>query len=153
LGPGYSYASKIVDLSNDHPIGMPYPGHTTGYSYYTLRPKSTVLSSLTLDNNTSHTVGRSDNYWAVAGYICEDCSIDDLLFGSTGTVECCTCHDVHFKNQTNSDPSLINSYNREGTALYEYSVSGQFDQNIDGLFFRRVGGNSNSGVCRTCHAK
>jgi hypothetical protein len=102
--------------------------------------------------------GRSDNYWSVFGYIKADATISDLLRNGD-RVECASCHDPHYKNQTNDDPSLIESYNRTGGigaptgAGYNYTVSGQFDKVIDGLFLRRVGGNSNSGLCRTCHAK
>jgi cytochrome c2 len=149
------------DLTNDHPIGVPY--ETDGRA--SLRSTSTTLASLSMAQaNTVHgsgtptaEFGRSDNFWSVFGYIKADATIDDLLRNG-GQVECASCHDPHYKNQTNNDPSLINSYNRTGGVTpggigYNYTVSGQFDEKIDGLFLRRVGGNSNSGVCRTCHAK
>ena len=155
--------SGVGDLQNDHPIGVPY--ETDGRA--SLRATSTVLSSLSMAQaNTVHgsgdvtaEFGRSDNYWSVFGYIKGDATIADLLRGGN-MVECASCHDPHYKNQTNNDPSLIESYNRTGGVVgppgstgYNYTVSGQFDKVIDGLFLRRVGGNSNSGVCRTCHAK
>ncbi len=171
LGPTFSInedpftfqpQSGVADLQNDHPIGVAY--ETDGRA--SLRPTSTVLADLSMAQ--AHTVhgsgsataefGRSDNYWSVFGYIKADATIADLL-RSGNNVECASCHDPHYKNQTNNDPSVIESYNRTGgTAApggsnYNYTVSGQFDRVIDGLFLRRVGGNSNSGVCRTCHAK
>jgi hypothetical protein len=172
LGPTFSInenpftfqpQSGVGDLQNDHPIGVPY--ETDGRA--SLRPTSTVLASLSMAQaNTVHgsgdataEFGRSDNYWSVFGYIKADATINDLL-RSGNMVECASCHDPHYKNQTNNDPSLIESYNRTGGVVgppgspgYNYTVSGQFDKVIDGLFLRRVGGNSNSGVCRTCHAK
>jgi len=72
-------------------------------------------------------------------------------------VQCTSCHDPHYKNQTNNDPSVVDSYSRTtagGWVLASVNiVSGPEDGLIDGLFLRRVGGNSNSGVCRTCHNK
>ena len=163
-GPFQTYQplSGTGDLQNDHPIGVAY--ETDGRA--SLRPTGTVLASLSMAQaSTVHgsgsptaAFGRSDNYWSVFGYIKADATISDLLRNGD-KVECASCHDPHYKNQTNDDPSLIESYNRTGGvggptgAGYNYTVSGQFDKVIDGLFLRRVGGNSNSGVCRTCHAK
>ena len=156
LGPtGGAVSPGAVDLSNDHPINVAYNGGTVA----SLRDSATVISSLTMDNARSNpsdpgdTYGRSDNLWAVKGFISDTATISDLLRDS-GKVQCTSCHDPHYKNQTNNDPTVINSYTRTGGATeYNYTVSGQYDKVIDGLFLRRVGGNSNSGVCRTCHNK
>jgi formate-dependent nitrite reductase cytochrome c552 subunit len=82
------------------------------------------------------------NIWAVNGVISDTQTINDVL--RKGKVECSTCHDPHYKNRTNPDPGFVRSYTNSGD---------HEDMKIDGLFLRRVGGNSNSGVCRTCHAK
>lgn len=152
-------------LSNDHPITVEYgvsagvPSSTAALPLVaSLRPVTTVINSLTMYNAkalTSYdatgapitvydtgTKGRSDNLWAVKGFVSDTATIADLL-RDTGKVQCASCHDPHYKNQTNDDPSLLASY----------AVATASDPDIDGLFLRRVGGNSNSGVCRTCHNK
>ena len=142
--------AAAVDLSNDHPIGVVYYGDPTGVKLASLRPLDTVISSINIYNakeiggtGGSSAYGRSDNLWAVKGYIREgDATINDLL-KEGNMVQCASCHDPHYKNQTNDDPSLLASY----------ATTDQNDGEIDGLFLRRVGGNSNSGVCRTCHNK
>lgn len=156
LGGSFNYATKTVDLSNDHPINVTY----NGGSVASLRPSSTVISSLAMNNARSNgndpgrdIYGRSDNLWASKGFISSTATIADILRDG-GKVQCTSCHDPHYKNQTNSDPAVINSYDRTGGGVaYNYDVTSQFDGLIDGLFLRRVGGNSNSGVCRTCHNK
>ena len=143
-GPNFSYSAKTVDLSNDHPINVPYNGGTVA----SLRDSATVISSLTMDNarstandSTMDIYGRSDNLWAVKGFISSSATIADVL-RDNGKVQCSSCHDPHYKNQTNTDPAVV-------------AASGGFITSVenDGLFLRRVGGNSNSGVCRTCHGK
>ncbi len=153
LGPNFNFAAKIVDLSNDHPINVAYNGGAVA----SLRPTSTVISSIAMDNAQTFggaaQYGRSDNLWSVKGFISNTATIADLLRDG-GMVQCSSCHDPHYKNQTNNDPAVINSYDRTGGGVaYNYDVTSQFDPLIDGLFLRRVGGNSNSGVCRTCHNK
>src|SRR3989344_5770403 len=144
LGPtGGAVSPGAVDLSNDHPINVAYNGGTVA----SLRDSATVISSLTMDNARSNpsdpgdTYGRSDNLWASRGFISSSATISELLRDS-GKVQCASCHDPHYKNQTNSDPAVV-------------AASGGFITSVenDGLFLRRVGGNSNSGVCRTCHGK
>ena len=163
LGPGFAIdygglptpQSGTADLSNDHPIGVTY---TQGIA--SLRPVTTTLASIEMYNIKSlvageaATIGRGDDYWSVFGYINATATIQDLLRGSD-TVECASCHDPHFKNQTNNDPSVINSYYKPLAAWVgtQANITGPYDDRIDGLFLRRVGGNSNSGVCRTCHNK
>lgn len=134
------------DLSNDHPIGMTYPVAGNGtFGIFSLRGKDTPIGSVTMDNAKGSAFGRSDNMWSINGVISNTGTIAQVLKGSTGTVECGSCHDPHYKNQTNDDPGILASYGL---------TSGQQTHiDYDGLFLRRVGGNSNSGVCRTCHAK
>src|SRR3990172_5142940 len=63
--------AAAVDLSNDHPINVTYAAVPTVAS---LRPTSTVIISLTMDNARSNpsdpgdTYGRSDNLWASRGF-------------------------------------------------------------------------------------
>lgn len=131
-----------TSLSNDHPVSIVY-NPAAG----SLRPLTTVISSVNMGNaqafNGASIYGRSDNLWSYQGVISSTVKISDLLRDS-GQVQCATCHDPHYKNQTNDDPAVVASYG-----------SGVAQNNIqhDGLFLRRVGGNSNSGVCRTCHGK
>ena len=165
-----------IDMTNDHPMGIVY--ETDGRA--SLRTTGTQLSSLSMaqantvhgSGNATAIFGRSDNYWSTFGYINNAATIDDLLRNG-GQVECASCHDPHYRNQTNNDPSVVcNYYDSTGTAIgskadclaeaklsdqagsitanYQFYVAGS---DLDGLFLRRVGGNSNSGVCRTCHAK
>src|SRR3989338_7844242 len=135
--------AAAVDLSNDHPINVVYAAGTVA----SLRPTSTVINSLTMDNARllasagTDDYGTSDNLWASRGFISSSATISEVLRDS-GKVQCASCHDPHFKNQTNNDPAVV-------------AASGGFITSVenDGLFLRRVGGNSNSGVCRTCHGK
>lgn len=198
-----------VDLSNDHPIAVAYTSTVAS-----LRPTTTTISSITMDNarlhnNASAVYGRSDNLWAVKGYISDTATIADLLRDG-GKVGCSSCHDPHYKNQTNDDPAVVcswlpslNNYGTAASPAYPFyggpyvdevatpstegcmelltgydkgaisvaAASGGGTVNVDpvgngividdyvgakdsdGLFLRRVGGNSNSGVCRTCHNK
>lgn len=133
--------AAAVDLSNDHPINVTYSAGDRA----SLRPTSTVISSVAMDNakafGGASIYGRSDNLWASKGFISNTATIADILRDG-GKVQCTSCHDPHYKNQTNNDPAVVASYG---------VVQNHVDN--DGLFLRRVGGNSNSGVCRTCHNK
>ncbi len=140
-----------ADLTDDHPISIRYRGGSVA----SLRAASTVISSINMCNQNmmgmcpdNELVG--GNLWAVAGFINATATIDDLLRGSSGSaqVECSSCHDPHYKNLTNPEAGFYDSYNWNGAVVTDHT-----DLNIDGLFLRRVGGNSDSGVCRTCHAK
>ena len=81
------------------------------------------------------------NLWAVKGYVSSTATIADLLRDSK--VECSSCHDPHFNNK---------SWN-EIDATYAGAGITDLDAESNGLFLRRVGGNSGSGLCRTCHNK
>lgn len=128
--------------ANDHPVSIVYTPTAAS-----LRPTATVISSITMDQAQTFggaaIYGRSDNLWSVKGFISDTATISDLLRDG-GKVQCASCHDPHYKNQTNNDPAVVASY---GAGVPQNGVD------HDGLFLRRVGGNSNSGVCRTCHNK
>ena len=139
-----------VDLSNDHPISVVYAGGTAA----SLRDSGTTISDISIVNardladdnpddggSTTGIYGRSDNLWSVKGFVSDSATINDVLRDS-GQVQCASCHDPHYKNQTNDDPAVV-----------AYSGGDIESVENDGLFLRRVGGNSNSGVCRTCHNK
>ena len=142
--------AAAVDLSNDHPISVVYAGGTAA----SLRDSGTTISAISIVNarnladdnpddggSTSGIYGRSDNLWSVKGFINDTATISDVLRDG-GQVQCASCHDPHYKNQTNDDPAVV-----------AYSGGDIESVENDGLFLRRVGGNSNSGVCRTCHNK
>ncbi len=132
-----------MDLSNDHPVSVAYDPSVAG-----LRPTDTIISSIDLTSDLADSAGVDGNLlqnrWAVAGYISEDATIASLL--RDGKVECSSCHDPHFKNESWDE-------------VESYAVSGGNDRaddsgtGTDGLFLRRVGGNTGSGLCRTCHNK
>jgi hypothetical protein len=131
-----------LNLSNDHPVSVTYNGGTVAG----LRPTDTVISGIDLTADLATSVTAFDNgnmlknLWAVKGYVSDTATIADLLRNSK--VECSSCHDPHFNNK---------SWN-EIDATYEADTSLQEPEN-NGLFLRRVGGNSGSGLCRTCHNK
>ncbi len=137
-----------TSLTNEHPVSVVYNENVAG-----LRPKTTTINSIVMSQPQSlagqSTYGRSDNLWAVNGYISDTATIADLL--KNGMVECTSCHDPHYKNQTNDDPAVVGSYIRIGAN--GSPVTNPEEAEVDGLFLRRVGGNSNSGMCRTCHNK
>ena len=163
LGSAFDYATGRVDLTNDHPINVAYNGEDTtdpDGPRASLRASDTTISSISMKNaryngdDSTRDFGRSDNLWAVKGFISNTATIADLL-RDNGKVQCTTCHDPHYKNQTNNDPAVVDSYDRltGWPTASQHDVTSQFDELIDGLFLRRVGGNSNSGLCRTCHNK
>ncbi|OGP32504.1 MAG: hypothetical protein A2X93_07955 [Deltaproteobacteria bacterium GWC2_56_8] len=131
-----------VDLSNDHPVSVAYNAGTVAG----LRATNTTISAidLTSDLNTSATTydngNLTKNLWAVKGFVSNTATIADLL--RNGKVECSSCHDPHFNNK---------SWN-EIDSTYS-SVTADQEAESNGLFIRRVGGNTGSGVCRTCHNK
>jgi len=134
-----------TDLSNDHPVSVLYREFVAG-----LRPIDTTISSIDLTSDLTISALQYDNgnirknLWAVKGYISETASIFDLLREHRGElrVECSSCHDPHFNNK---------SFNEID---YTYSVAvAEQEVESNGLFLRRVGGNTGSGLCRTCHNK
>ena len=129
------------DLSNDHPVSVVYNATVAG-----LRPTNTTISAIDLTAELADSAAAFDNgnlmqnLWAVGGYVSDTATISNLL--RDNKVECSSCHDPHFNNK---------SWN-EIDASYSGVASLQEPEN-NGLFLRRVGGNSGSGLCRTCHNK
>lgn len=150
-----------TDLSNDHPVSVPYnPMVLT-----TLRPTSTVISSIDLtaglNQTTAPTVyggNLAQNRWAVNGFISDTATIADLL--RDGKVECSSCHDPHFRNLSwdEVEDSWANwdwcDPGGDGGMMGGMGGGGGGGENCtDGNFLRRVGGNTGSALCRTCHDK
>ncbi len=135
------------DLSNDHPVSITYMDSTTANWGGSLRDSTTVISTIEMDNavlttgDSGASATDTRNRWSVAGYVNVGASISEVLRG--GKVECSSCHDPHFKNQSWDEVAAT-----WGGGDW---LAGSDD--MDGLFLRRVGGNSLSGVCRTCHGK
>jgi hypothetical protein len=145
-----------TNLSNDHPISIIY--HENRAS---LRDTEVDLGSINMaesfgDPNSptdivdaqiqagynDYASTRTDNKWAING------EIRGSFYGTTllraGKVECSSCHDPHFSNKSWTE------------AEYTWTTDGSLtdgEADSDGHFLRRVGGNSLSGVCRTCHNK
>jgi hypothetical protein len=152
------------DLTNDHPIGIVYRGQegnstdasVTG-AVASLRPSDTIIADIDLDTTVQgkplSCADRGDdncNNWAVNGFIKTDASIVDILKGpNNNMVECISCHDPHFANRTN--PEIDVTYYVKDTS--GGTRASHDDVEVLGLYLRRVGGNSDSGVCRTCHGK
>ncbi len=149
LGPGVVMnPGRLViglDLSNDHPMSVVYSGGVKA----SLRTTDTVISTIDLTTGLAASAVYWDNgnltknLWSINGYINQNAAISDLLRGpNADRVECSSCHDPHFNNK---------SWN-EVDHTFSSDVAVQETQS-DGLFLRRVGGNTGSGVCRTCHGK
>ncbi|TAN63545.1 hypothetical protein EPN18_02075 [bacterium] len=135
-----------VDLTNSHPVSITYnPAVSTS-----LRPKSTVLSSIDLVTGLNTTAGQSfgnnlqQNRWAVKGFISNTATIQDLL--RNDKVECSSCHDPHFKNLSWDEVEPLAYGGLAGAGW-----CGTSESCGDGAFLRRVGGNTGSAICRTCH--
>lgn len=134
-----------VNLSNDHPVSVPYLPTVAG-----LRPTNTVISDIDLSTGLATSTFGFDNgnlmknLWAVKGYISDTAVIADLLRETGGQmrVECSSCHDPHFNNKSWSEI--------DGTYT---DIAADQEAETNGLFLRRVGGNTGSGLCRTCHNK
>ena len=130
-----------LNLSNDHPVSIAYNADRAG-----LRATNTVISTINLTADLATSAATFDNgnmtknLWAVKGYVSSTATIADLLRDTK--VECSSCHDPHFNNK---------SFN-EVDFSYAAEVSDQ-EPESNGLFLRRVGGNTGSGLCRTCHNK
>lgn len=140
IGTGFGNYNAAPDLRNDHPVSVPYSNTVAS-----LRPSSTVIASIDLTSGLTVTgtyaANIQQNRWAIKGYISDTASIDDLL--KNGKVECSSCHDPHFKNMSwdETEPRTFKTW------------CGNSENCADGQFLRRVGGNTGSGVCRTCHNK
>ena len=132
-----------TNLSNDHPISVAYNGIDSATPKAGLRASTTTIAGIDLTGDLSASAGTYDggnltkNLWAVKGYILANATIGDLL--RDGKVECSSCHDPHFSNKSFNEIDMT------------YGMMGEMMS--DGMFLRRVGGNTGSGVCRTCHAK
>ncbi|MFQ5901303.1 MAG: hypothetical protein ACE5IH_07085 [Thermodesulfobacteriota bacterium] len=150
LGRGPGLTGK--NLANDHPISVSYNGEGSANPRASLRPTSDTISTINLNTEVQGDTmvkadgGDGNNLWAVAGFISDTAKISDLLRG--GQIECSSCHDPHYKNQTN--PEIDVTY---GSTAHPTTAAAAAASDSDGLFLRRVGGNSDSGVCRTCHNK
>ncbi len=135
-----------TDLTNDHPVSVVY--HEDRAS---LRSINTVIASIDLTSGLASSASTStnlnQNLWAINGYIDNGtATIANLL--RNGKVECSSCHDPHFKNLS------WDEVERTWDETWCASAGGVIaDVCPDGLFLRRIGGNSGSGVCRTCHNK
>ena len=133
-----------TDLRNDHPVSITYTEDRAS-----LRPVSTQITSISMHNDvltqvsttTSTSATTTSNLWAVGGFLDGSATISQLL--RSGKVECVSCHDPHFKNQSWDEVAATWG----GGDVVEGS------DDMDGLFLRRIAGNSLSGVCRTCHNK
>lgn len=139
--------------TDDHPVGIMYHGG----EHASLRSDTTVIADINLTADLIYSSlhqaewdNISQNLWAVGGFISAEASIQDLLRPNKpgmmgGKVECSSCHDPHFNNKSWSE--VITTWQPSGGTVED----AYFESN--GLFLRRVGGNTGSGVCRTCHEK
>lgn len=133
-------------LSNDHPVSVVYSDKVAG-----LRPTNTTIANINLTADLAVSAASFDNgnllknLWAIKGYVNQNATIADLLrqTGGQWRVECSSCHDPHFNNK---------SFN-EVDSTYAGPGITDLEKESNGLFLRRVGGNSGSGLCRTCHNK
>ncbi|MBI5453074.1 MAG: hypothetical protein HY956_00430 [Deltaproteobacteria bacterium] len=136
-----------LDLRNDHPVSVDYIPDRAG-----LRPTNTTINAIDLTSelassaSTAFSGNLAQNRWAVKGFISDTATISNLL--RNGKVECSSCHDPHFRNLSwdEAEPT----WNDEG-GLITYCTAGE--DCSDGNFLRRIGGNTGSGICRTCHEK
>lgn len=142
-----------TNLSNDHPVSIVYTAGVAG-----LRPTDTVISSINLTSDlassamTAFDSNLAQNRWAVRGFISEDAKISDLL--RDGKVECSSCHDPHFRNLSWDEAEPTWGVVMSAAAGDQGTWCGNEGENCaDGQFLRRVGGNTGSGICRTCHQK
>lgn len=140
-----------TNLKDDHPVSVTY-----NQSLPSLRPISTLINSVDLTTGLSpsaatvFTGNLSQNRWAIKGQISNTATIGDLL--KNGKVECTSCHDPHFKNMSWDEVKARDAVNID-------AISGAWvpfawctgESCTDGQFLRRVGGNTGSAVCRTCH--
>lgn len=133
-----------TDLTNDHPVSVPYNSTVAS-----LRPTNTAINGIDLTAGLAPSAAAvfgsnlTQNRWAIKGFISETATINDLL--RNGKVECSSCHDPHFKNLSWDEVEKYTPVpGQPGVKTEAFN---------DGLFLRRVGGNTGSGLCRTCHNK
>ena len=142
-------------LSNDHPVGVTYRGGEVA----SLRDSGTVIADINLTEDLEDALGDpqgsgalwdslTQNRWAVYGFISDSATISNLL--RDNKVECTSCNDPHFKNSSWDEVD-----GSEGASTWDTGdlTCGSLEKCGDGNFLRRVGGNTGSGVCRTCHNK
>jgi hypothetical protein len=149
-GGGNAYGAAS-GLSDDHPVGVEYFGSDAASvdRRASLRAKTDTISTIDLTagldaSDAAVITALGTNIWAVSGFITDTAVISDLL--RSDKVECSSCHDPHFSNHS------WDEYDGTVNASDDEWNDGD-DSESDGLFLRRVGGNTGSGVCRTCHAK
>lgn len=143
-----------TSLSNDHPVSITYSESKAG-----LRPTDTVIASIDLTSDlatsaaTAFGSNLAQNRWAVKGYVSNIATIADLL--RNGKVECSSCHDPHFRNLSWDEAEPTWTSGSAPPPIGDGATwCGDVGENCsDGQFLRRVGGNTGSGVCRTCHNK
>lgn len=142
-----------TNLSNDHPVSVAYDDGVAG-----LRPTDTVIASIDLTSDlaasasTAYGSNLSQNRWAVRGYISDSATIADIL--RDGKVECSSCHDPHFRNLSWDEAEPTWTQNGLTGGGDSATWCGNVGEDCsDGQFLRRVGGNTGSGLCRTCHNK
>lgn len=140
------------DLSNDHPVSVPY--NTDRAS---LRTTDTVINNIDLTTGLASSAttymgsNLAQNRWAVKGFISDTATIADLL--RNGNVECSSCHDPHFDNDSWDEVDSTWTTPMSGMSGDANTWCSNAEDCGNGNFLRRVGGNTGSGVCRTCHAK
>ncbi len=163
--PGFATGDTVqslsldFDLSNDHPVSVPY----SASSKASLRPRNTVIANINLSAGLNAGGGSgttpfitnnlSQNRWAISGFISSSATIGSLL--RNNKVECSSCHDPHFRNLSYDEVDSTYLYANKQTppAVGQNWCGGTGESCADGFFLRRVGGNTGSGVCRTCHDK
>lgn len=150
-----------TDLSNDHPVSVTYYGadHVDG-GRASLRATTTDIASIDLASDvwsTAHSAVQAggnltQNRWAVGGFVSDTATIADLL--RNDKVECVSCHDPHFKNTSWDEVkhTYLDGYEHTGNSWSNW-CGNSGETCTDGMFLRRVGGNTGSGVCKTCHEK
>jgi len=140
------------DLSNDHPVSIPYSADRAS-----LRTTDTVINDIDLTSELAASAvtymngNLAQNRWAVKGFISNTATIADLL--RNGKVECSSCHDPHFDNNSWDEVDSTWTTPISGATGDGNTWCNSGEDCSNGNFLRRVGGNTGSGVCRTCHAK
>ncbi|MCR4286705.1 MAG: hypothetical protein NUW09_01695 [Deltaproteobacteria bacterium] len=142
-----------TDLSNDHPVSVAYNSDRAS-----LRATDTVVNAIDLTSELASSAAAAfsanlgQNRWAVKGFISASARISDLL--RNGRVECSSCHDPHFDNLSWDEVEA--TWMNQGSPMISDQATwcGNVGEDCtDGNFLRRIGGNTGSGVCRTCHNK